>query len=763
MANTSTIQIVLNTTAAQQNANQLNNSVNNIGSSAASTGFALNKLAAAIGSVFAVAKLKQYADAYTSIQNQIRRTTDNQEQLNQTTRDLLSLANETRADLGATTELYTSLAISTKNLGLSQQQVFGITKTINNLFLESGKSAEETAGAIRQLGQAFDKGKLNGDEFVSVAEGAPGILRAIQLETGKTRDQLALMAEKGLLSAELLTVSLQKYGDVAQAAADKTKATLGQAFTIAGNNATFFVGEVNSAAGATSSLAQTIIDLSNSLSSQENIDNFILFFKQASKSISDTTTDMRQFANEFELLSDIGGESVGLIGRSFRDLVPNIKASVQVIVVEVASFIDKISAKFKQFDDYLSNFLDGDNAEKSLSNYENKINAINSARDESIQQIFRERDAIIESSKAEIKAKNDAAAAGGGKNSNFGNASTPKADVETAEQLKARKKNEQARIDLIKQVEAEIEAEGKRMDIADREIAGAQSVTAQLKIELDKRLQISQIYRDQAKSIDQGYYEEQRANLKARELEEFANIQAGAAEQAQKRQEQLRQALENENLEASEKLRIKAEYDLQDQLQAQINEEQMTAIKEKGKRAREELDRAEFQARLDSAGALGNALMTLGQGQSKKIFKIGQTLALAQAAVALPTAVMESFKNGGGYPWGLVPAATMLATGLKNIQSIKSAGAGLGGGGGGGSISASIGGGSGIGTIPTTSSSPDTMVQQKRIYDLRGVKADDKISISAMAALLEDDGAVVMIENAREDAARRNVIGVTAR
>lgn len=761
MAHTIPIQIVLNSTAAQQNANQLNTSVNNIGNSANSTAFAMNKLAAAIGSVFAVAKLKQYADAYTSIQNQIRRTTDNQEQLNQSTESLLRIANDTRTGLSETTELYTSLAVATKNLGYSQEQVFGITKTINNLFLESGKSAAESAGAIRQLGQALQSGALRGDEFNSIAEGAPGILRAIQLETGKTAGELRKFAETGGITAELVSRSLENYADKAQEAADKTRVTLSQSFEVAGNNATVFVGKLNEGIGLTDSLAESIVNLSEKLASQENIDNFILFFKQASLAISDTTEDVKKFSNELELLSDIGGESVNFIGRAFRDIVPNIKASIQIITVEFLSAFDKIIlAKDSFFEIMSTSILD---IGKPIDEFKEKLESINGVREDSITQIMKERDAIIDSARAEIKAKNDAAAAGGGTNSNFGNAATPKASVETAEQLKARKRNEQARIDLIKQVEAEIEAEGKRMDIADREIAGAQSVTAQLKIELDKRIQLSQIYRDQAASMDQGYFEERRANLKARELEDVANIQAGAAEQAQRRQEQLRLALENDNLEAAEKLRIKAEYDLQAQLQAQINEEQLTAIKEQGKRAREELDRAEFQARLDSAGALGNSLMSLGQGQSKKIFKIGQTLALAQAAVALPTAVMESFKNGGGYPWGLIPAATMMATGLKNIQAIKSAGSGLGGGGGGGSVSASIGGGGGIGQIPTTTSSQDIAVQQRRIYDLRGVKSDDKISISAMAALLEDDGAVVMIENAREDAARRNVIGVTAR
>lgn len=58
--------------------------------------------------------------------------------------------------------------------------------------------------------------------------------------------------------------------------------------------------------------------------------------------------------------------------------------------------------------------------------------------------------------------------------------------------------------------------------------------------------------------------------------------------------------------------------------------------------------------------------------QSKTAFKIAKGAALAKAAVALPSAVMQSYENGGGYPWGLIPAGLMLATGLAQISQIRS-------------------------------------------------------------------------------------------
>lgn len=67
-----------------------------------------------------------------------------------------------------------------------------------------------------------------------------------------------------------------------------------------------------------------------------------------------------------------------------------------------------------------------------------------------------------------------------------------------------------------------------------------------------------------------------------------------------------------------------------------------------------------------------NEIASLLMGGNKKLFKIGQKLALAQAAISLPSAVMQSFEKGGGFPWGLIPAGIMAAKGAVEISKIKS-------------------------------------------------------------------------------------------
>jgi hypothetical protein len=86
----------------------------------------------------------------------------------------------------------------------------------------------------------------------------------------------------------------------------------------------------------------------------------------------------------------------------------------------------------------------------------------------------------------------------------------------------------------------------------------------------------------------------------------------------------------------------------------------MNALEETSQQSR----KAFISANLDEAAAL------LMQGNGK-IFQIGKKLALSQAAISLPSAVIQSFEKGGGFPLGLIPAGLMAARGAIEISKIR--------------------------------------------------------------------------------------------
>lgn len=233
--------------------------------SAAEMTFTLNRLYAAVVSVVSASQIIQYADAWQEVQGKIRQTTSSQEELVDVTKKLFEVSNATRTPIEATVDLYAQLRRSTESLGLSQEKVIEITKTIGNSMLASGGNADSMRSAIIQLGQGLASGALRGEEFNSIAEQAPLIMAAISAETGMAAGELRKFAATGGITTELLVRALENYSGAAQKAADAMGATFGQSLTEARNNAVAFVGASAQLTEAVGAAGGAIVYISQNL------------------------------------------------------------------------------------------------------------------------------------------------------------------------------------------------------------------------------------------------------------------------------------------------------------------------------------------------------------------------------------------------------------------------------------------------------------------------------------------------------------------
>ena len=95
-----------------------------------------------------------------------------------------------------------------KGVGYGLKEVNQIYTGFNVIAKQSGLAAEEASGAFFQLSQALGKGKLNGDEFVIIAERMPQLLDAIAQTTGRSRGELTQMAQEGKITGDVLYKAL---------------------------------------------------------------------------------------------------------------------------------------------------------------------------------------------------------------------------------------------------------------------------------------------------------------------------------------------------------------------------------------------------------------------------------------------------------------------------------------------------------------------------------------------------------------------------
>ena len=98
-------------------------------------------------------------------------------------------------------------------LGVSLKDIETTYFGFNTAATMAGVSAVEASGAFRQLAQALGSGRLQGDEFRSLAEQVPTLLKPIADELGTTVGGLKKLSSEGKITSEVIIRALAKIGE----------------------------------------------------------------------------------------------------------------------------------------------------------------------------------------------------------------------------------------------------------------------------------------------------------------------------------------------------------------------------------------------------------------------------------------------------------------------------------------------------------------------------------------------------------------------
>lgn len=226
----------------------------------------LSRVAASLTAALSVQQVAQYANAWVDVSNKLVNAVRPSEQLADVTQRVFDISQSARSGLEATAALYGRLERATRSAGTSTEDLAKLTTTINKGLVVSGATAEEASSTMIQLSQALASGVLRGEEFNSISENGSRIAVALADSLGVTIGQLRSMAAEGKLTTDVVVKGLLGQGDAIAKEFSKTVMTMGQAFQVAGNNITKFVGESTSVQTGLKVFNDTVISLS------ENID-----------------------------------------------------------------------------------------------------------------------------------------------------------------------------------------------------------------------------------------------------------------------------------------------------------------------------------------------------------------------------------------------------------------------------------------------------------------------------------------------------------
>ncbi|HFI1968826.1 TPA: tape measure protein [Yersinia enterocolitica] len=227
--------------------------------------FSLSKVAGALTTALSVQQVASYAEAWTVLNNKLVNSIKTGETLADVNQRVFDIAQESRSSLNGIATLYSRMERAMRDAGVSGKELGQITTTISKAMTISGATAAESEGALVQLSQALASGVLRGQEFNSMSEQAPALMKGLSDSLGVGIGQLRAMAAEGKLTTDVLLKAFRDMAPTVEKEFANTMMTMSQSLTIANNNITQFVGSSTTVKSSVSAFNGVVVSLSENL------------------------------------------------------------------------------------------------------------------------------------------------------------------------------------------------------------------------------------------------------------------------------------------------------------------------------------------------------------------------------------------------------------------------------------------------------------------------------------------------------------------
>ena len=149
-------------------------------------------------------KLMEASDAYSGMQARLQMVSGSAERTAQMNDMIFQSALRARGSYDGMLDSVSRIAMTAKEAFPDARTVVPFVEEIQKLFAIGGTGVQQQKDAMLQLTQALGSGKLQGDEFRSIAEAAPLIEQMVAKEMGVTQGQLKKLSSQGVITADVL-------------------------------------------------------------------------------------------------------------------------------------------------------------------------------------------------------------------------------------------------------------------------------------------------------------------------------------------------------------------------------------------------------------------------------------------------------------------------------------------------------------------------------------------------------------------------------
>jgi len=186
------------------------NRLNGAAKGTAGTLGALKQLAASVGIGYLAKQSLQAAASFNDLKTRLKLLSSEYGEYEKATKLAAQAAKKFGLSTRESTQGITDIYARLKPLGVSLEDIKTTYMGFNTVAKLSGVSSMEAAGAFRQLSQALGSGKLQGDEYRSMAENVPGLMKLIADELKVNVGDLKELSSQSKLTSEVIIASLRR-------------------------------------------------------------------------------------------------------------------------------------------------------------------------------------------------------------------------------------------------------------------------------------------------------------------------------------------------------------------------------------------------------------------------------------------------------------------------------------------------------------------------------------------------------------------------
>lgn len=579
--------------------------------------------------------------------------------------------------------------------------------------------ADATTGEFERLKEFGIKAKQEGDKVSLTFQ---GVTTTIGNNAAEIEEYLTKLGENQFAGA------MQQRMDSLDGAISNLGDTWDQLFLTVSQSG---VGDViESAVRLATDALQGLTDMIASGELEAYLKSITVQFDAWGRDISQTVDILTAFIKDnFGEWEDEGKAAVDFLIAAFKNFPSNVRAFIQIMVIEVAAGLDRVSAYAGAFVDGVKAIFNDDTVAGVGQRLEARLNGIREARMSSLDAALAERDAAVKASDDQVAAaqrlrreyeeqqrarreagKGQDRLAGfkvGGDGS--GGKSSDKVDKAAEAARKAREREFQSVVESLRSEEEAIQASyEKRKAIieANTSVESDQRRDLMARLEADraeqlKKLQeqkgaelegLRQSLRTEEESIQESYARRMeiiRANtaegseLRAQLEERSAADRDKALADLESQRQREREALYNGLLTEEEMLRQSYERKRQMILESELvteteRQDLLRRLNQQFQQEQAQMEQQRIQTQLGAASQMFDGLAGLAKSYAgeqstayKALFAISKAFSVAQAAMSISTGLAKAQELG--FPANLAEMARVAATGASILAQINGA------------------------------------------------------------------------------------------